>query len=165
MSQSCFILKDLCKIIIYVLIYKLQDVLEFGWACCVCRWIPKSVMETERELLAARVPVFGAPEGGTIIRMWFVGRKCCTQAGNGPPRRQVIPILCASVLTGCIELQTYALVFLRDAGYVISGNYPCIIMIMIITIVVCRLYTQSKMENWQTKFTVNELWNRKQWVP
>jgi hypothetical protein len=30
-------------------------------------------------------------------------------------------------------------------------------MIMIITIVVCRLYTQSKMENWQTRFTVNEL--------
>ena len=62
-------LKDLCKIIIRLLIYKLQDVVEFGWARCECRWISKSIIETERELLAARVPVFGAPEGGTIIRM------------------------------------------------------------------------------------------------
>lgn len=54
-------------------------------------------------------------------------------------------------------MQTNALALLGDAGYVISGNYPCIIMIMIITIVVCRLYTQSELENWQTKFTVNEL--------
>ena len=62
-------LKDLWNIIIHLLIYKLQDMLEFGWAGCVCRRIPKSIIETGRELLAARVPVFGAPEGGTIIRM------------------------------------------------------------------------------------------------
>ena len=48
-SQSfIFLLKDLCKIIIWLLIYKLQDVLECGLAHYVCRRIPKSIIETER---------------------------------------------------------------------------------------------------------------------
>lgn len=93
---------------------------------------------------AALIRVLGVPEGRAIIRMWFVGEKCCTQAGNRPPRRQIVPILCSWVLTARIELQSNALAFSLNAGYVISGNYPCIIMIIIITMLVCRLYTQSK---------------------